>query len=297
MKKIIESKSLKINYCNDYNIITIILTHNCNYNCHYCYDSNNRKIKKDLFINKDFLYIFLKNYQEVFKNKKTQIEILGGEPTLHHDLLSICEMLDKFENIFFVRIISNGSADISVYENIFKILKQKLFISISIHHKYFQGIEKFLKIKNLTDNYELKYMIDNFYSIDDILHNFNLLKDYNINLNALFNVDYPIEYNELLSLAYKDENRSFEITYENNEKTIKHKDELLLNENIFKGMFCDALQTTFKLSADMKFSVFCNKKHYNAISLNDLKKLYYSLPNLVCDSNFCHCYTNFRKYK
>ena len=100
-------------YSNNYNIATIIVNiiDACNYSCYYCYNKKPRT-NKVLDLNK--LYNFCKWYYDNI-NRHINICILGGEPTLHKDLLNFCKCISSTFSEMKCIVITNFSQDLNYY--------------------------------------------------------------------------------------------------------------------------------------------------------------------------------------
>lgn len=83
----------------------------CNYNCYYCYNKRPRT-NKLLDLNK--LYDFCKWYHDNI-NSLINICMLGGEPTLHPDLLRFCQKITSTYPTVKCGIITNFSKDLKYY--------------------------------------------------------------------------------------------------------------------------------------------------------------------------------------
>ena len=94
-------------YSNNYNIATIIVNiiDARNYSCYYCYNKKPRT-NKVLELNK--LYNFCKWYYDNI-NRHINICILGGEPTLHKDMLNICKCISSTFSEMKCIVIANFS--------------------------------------------------------------------------------------------------------------------------------------------------------------------------------------------
>ena len=118
------------------NIINI-----CNYKCKYCYNINNiNNIKLNLTKLLQFL-IILNN-----KTKKNiQLLFLGGEPTLHPDLL---DFVKKIQNYIFIHLYihSNLSATTEFYFNLLKYQRVNFIFSWHSSNKNF-----YIKAKNIKN--------------------------------------------------------------------------------------------------------------------------------------------------
>ena len=82
---------------NNFKLLVFIID-SCNYSCEYCYNDLPRTNKK-IDLNK--LYFFISEILLKKLNKKyIQLELIGGEPTLHPDLIDFCEKISHIPNIF-----------------------------------------------------------------------------------------------------------------------------------------------------------------------------------------------------
>jgi molybdenum cofactor biosynthesis enzyme MoaA len=107
MKKI---KVLYDNSINDYIHILIYICDRCNYTCEYCYNARPRTL---ILMDLNILLSFLINIK-INTRKKIYIEIIGGEPTLHPDLLDFCKKCNTYTNIT-ISVYTNFSQSIDYY--------------------------------------------------------------------------------------------------------------------------------------------------------------------------------------
>jgi hypothetical protein len=113
-------------------IIAIHITHNCNLTCDSCSDMTN--IGLNWMITKDEFVSWIKNWNG--RIKPDQFHILGGEPTLHKDLVEFLyiarELWGQDQEI---RLMSNGFF-VDRHENLGKVLKEtNTSIDIGLHSK------------------------------------------------------------------------------------------------------------------------------------------------------------------
>lgn len=120
-------------------IISINITDACNFNCSYCIGYHNN-INKSKFIKISTLMLFLKKHIR----RPVNIQLVGGEPTLHPKLNKIVEILVHNNYINQIALITNLTAPLHSYN----FNNSKVFIVASYHGKnFFKFILKYYKIK------------------------------------------------------------------------------------------------------------------------------------------------------
>jgi len=131
-------------YKNSFKLLVYIID-SCNYNCEYCYNDFPRtNIKLDL--NK--LYFFIKNILiDIHKKDYIWLELIGGEPTLHPDLLDFCQKISKLNNIYMT-IYTNFSKDIDFYKTLLSI-DSRISLILSWHSLNKNFKDKFDLIPNI----------------------------------------------------------------------------------------------------------------------------------------------------
>ena len=136
----------------DYINLTISIIDACTQHCDYCY--NKFKRTNNILDLNELLEYLTKSPQ------KLQLDILGGEPTLHPDLYEFCKKAALLPNIYKISIYTNCSANIDFYSKL--LLIQKVFIIFSIHSYQFfkQHINFFNKIYLLSSNIEYRFMFN-----------------------------------------------------------------------------------------------------------------------------------------
>ena len=93
----------------------------CNYNCEYCY---NKKPRTNQLLDLNKLNTFLIDMQKK-TNKIIAVELIGGEPTLHPNLLSFLEKTKNIPNIQFA-ILTNFHKDLQYYLNLIDQYKLRI---------------------------------------------------------------------------------------------------------------------------------------------------------------------------
>ena len=302
MKKLIQSVNTnpKLNTEEKLNAISITLTHDCNLNCHYCYDTPNRKKIKKQFLNLNGFKIFLLNYSK-FTNKQTILNFLGGEPTLHPNFIELLKETKKYNNLI-TKVTTNGSADISLYLEASEILKDNLEINISYHPSNNKGINHYIclldSLKTSKSNISLRFLFDNKENISKMKEEFNILKDHveDIKFDSLFGVEYDEEHLQEVIKIFSEEQRCVKHTYDDSTEELVPSSLIKVIDNPYKGLYCTSLFSKFMLTLDLKFVVMCDpKSRIDALKLSEFKKLRAKLYDNVCSLDKCICWMYFKK--
>lgn len=184
----------------------IYLVNSCNGNCKYCYQDKNLRNDNSLTIEdvKEFIDIL-----EPFQDDKTNrtIELFGGEPLLHRDIVNIIELLTSYN--YKILIATNGTSNLLRDADFLKKLNKNVHVRISLdghtkelHEKYrtFNSFDKIVEnIKIIRANHidmSVKTIINdyNFPFIEDILKyvKYELGVKY-WNYNVLYQLDAFLE--------------------------------------------------------------------------------------------------------
>lgn len=123
-------------------IINIELTKGCNHACVHCYNEAGTKV--------DFLR--LKDFKRIIeKIKETyscfQLRLSGGEPTLHPDIVSICDFVMKCTQEPAHTIITNGTMPTMQFH---KLLATGIQMQISVYGYEYSTYQNFTKGNKLT---------------------------------------------------------------------------------------------------------------------------------------------------
>ena len=97
----------------------------CNYSCRYCY---NKQPRSSLQLDLSSLLHFL-NDAHSKTQKNIFLEIIGGEPTLHPDMVYFCEHLSYCSYIDSIYVYSNFSAPLPTYIKLISLLNVHLNLS------------------------------------------------------------------------------------------------------------------------------------------------------------------------
>jgi len=124
--------------------ITLSVTNLCNYKCEYCpkqlHDGSTPVLDVEVYF-KFFRQLFLDN-PEIENYPSKYITLTGGEPTLYKGIEKLVKFFKEYN--FKITLVSNGSAALSVWE---EILEDINYTSLSFHSKY----SKFNKFSQIID--------------------------------------------------------------------------------------------------------------------------------------------------
>lgn len=172
-------------------IIEVFITDSCNLNCVYCINLSNNYKRKNINLNLFQLYIFIE-YLRVITDKSIQLIFIGGEPTLHPDLLAFCEKIKDHKYINLI-IYTNFQKSEQYYIDF--VQYNNVQFKISFHYIDELETKKFIeKMQLLTQTYHLKIyeiivmLTDNFNNCIDVYSKIKYKFD-NISCSLLVKTD------------------------------------------------------------------------------------------------------------
>lgn len=260
--------------CNCINI-TLMTTSICNYNCKYC--SENDIMQKIVSEYIDFTYVlsFIEQIRRT-SNKKIIIQLYGGEPTLHKELLVFCEQCQTLNcNIV---IYTNFSATTKYYNCLLAFKNIKLIFTI---HTWIDS-EFLIKLKSLdikkldccsfiyifNDKLDVNQQYDMFQSA------FNYLKMHNMHRNIRM---YTLTSTKNYIASYSNEN-------------IEQMKHLLANINCSLSIVDQNVIMTDDIYDQLQYD------HYNWLCSAGKDNFFIDTNNVVfpCYNYFrqCHCNEN-----
>ena len=212
--------------------LVVFICDSCNFNCKYCYNEKPRTgIQLDL--NNLFDYIcFLRDNI----NQCIEINILGGEPTLHNDFVSFCKKISHIDKVSIL-IYSNCSQSKLYYERLLNL--NNIRFDLSYHtlngkrnDNYIKNIIYLANIGYERSKLNITLMIENHDSFNDIkkinqiFMKMGIYKKHNIDYRLVRNTSNTksIAYYSDTELSYfKDKYvnfnnvKTFEVLFDNNE--------------------------------------------------------------------------------
>jgi len=304
------SKLLKLEAITNKHNLTIdyMLTFRCNYNCSYCtsHDINHPLHKYSVEeISESLNYL-----SSLYKDKKIQLILLGGEPFLYKDLLKlITNLKDTFMRI---RITTNLSISLAyIKKNFINFNRDKLRIVASYHPEFSnpdEFIEKILFLQKLNYSIGCTVMMhpDNklfakslyilnklpktaraasLWKMDDHNHIFGNVYKYTESQRKEINKFKFIDSQSYVKATYEDK-----ITYPSVNEII------LQNLDNFKGMKCYAGYEKLHITENGDvYPSACFLKYPNVRLGNMFKKTVRVPTSIVtCPFTFCRCDTDVR---
>ncbi len=287
-------------YDNNYFWIIVYIADICNYNCEYCY---NKKPRTNQLLNLDKLYDFIQ-YIKNISQKNIFLEFIGGEPTLHPNLLSF---LEKTKNICSkIEILTNFSADIELYNN---LLNNNTEIFASWHNSNTQFVNnaKRLKTKNIT--YCVMFENNNWKNSKHVFYELYNLYPESVETSLIGETDIKYsytyeqlrEYKNITDKILKYKNR-YEVTY--SDKSIEYKsfNDLYMNYNYnFKYWKCDAYLNHLYIHVNGDIYPCQSYYDYNANPIGNMYNIQYKekirFKSVICKFNTCSCTYSLKKEK
>ena len=178
----------------DYELVTFSwdIIDVCQYNCSYCSAMN---FNLNTVKHKTHILQAWKNVVKLLSLKSIKVpfsvEILGGEPTLHPDIIDIVDALCVIDNCVQVDLITNLAKPLSFYQKFDKPCNEKLAIEASYHPEYCgdKYIQKVIDLNksefiNVCPNINLPDVPEQWEKTRDLIDTF-IDNDVNIGLNFL----------------------------------------------------------------------------------------------------------------
>lgn len=281
---------------------------NCNYNCQYCYNKMPRTFKS---LNLDYLYTFISQMSENnLSGKRIGIGLIGGEPSLHPDILKFVNNIYNLDNKIFIEFFTNFSYPIDFY---IQLLEKNVSVVASWHsiNSDMNNYSFIEKIKSIP----FKYYTNNQMVIRIMMGNndweyaknafFELREKYNdyIEISLLTDKSGPMmeyskeqlrEFQELKSTTpYNKE--LFILEYEDGSIQKFSMQDLFLNPQLnFKFWKCEAGLNNLYIHVDG--NIYNCQSYYETnlkpiYNLNDCKGEYKKnmFKDCICKSQYCSC--------
>lgn len=235
---------------NNFKLLAFIIDQ-CNYRCEYCYNVLPRTNKR---LNLDKLYYFVsKILIGKLQKQYLELELIGGEPTLHPDLLRFCERIAKIKNIH-TTIYTNFSSPIEYYKKLIGI-DSRITLILSWHTSNKQFMQKLaLFSKEILENnitvsviYEHNNINKALEIFDHVHMNYSYVRelsfpliDNNANYENKYNEQSMVEYNKRLKFV-KDLTR-IKIQYTDNTSEIVDQHYFIVDDETrnYKYWLCNA---------------------------------------------------------
>lgn len=295
--------------------IVAFICDKCNYNCKCCYNEKPRS-NTELDLNVMFEYVcFLQNNI----SQPIEINFLGGEPTLHTQLVEFCKKLSKLNNVEII-IYSNGSQSISYYEYLLNL--DNIRFDLSYHtinnRRNNDYIKKIISLSskgyehsklNITLMLENKDVFEDIKKINQIFMKMNIIQKHNVDYRLIrdfSNIDDMSYYSNVELDYFRDKYvncnkvKTFEVEFD--DKTTKQFSIEEFDMNTFckfNGWNCNAGKETLYCHCDGNM-YSCQSQYIEGNSR--LFNLYdkFELPNdksMICNCKNCRIDCEVTKWK
>jgi organic radical activating enzyme len=282
-----------VSFITKYDIfLNIEVTHNCNFNCWYCYDKNNKNNNTFIDVNDVELTLLL------FSGMRVHVDLLGGEPTLHKNIIQILNVLQKHNCVKKVRFTTNGKSVSNELIDELKNFKKGIIVHISYHPKQSNIFEIETLFKTLMQNeieFSCAFMVDPTVDVSVLEHDLQIMRKYtNCKLHPLYGYDYKEKH--LLFFKNNVEHKRF--LKINNIHVSLENEYFNSYYNPFYDTLCDGMNKRILLTTESKLIAVCdNSIVYNLKmpSLNNFKKFTNKLKITTCKNNNCNCWLNYSR--
>jgi len=282
----------------------------CNHKCHYCFPGSNEgdKLWPDVDIVKTNLSHLLDMYAEHGKTK-SNLYIVGGEPTLWKGLEELCQYLKQRHDII-IEISSNGTRKLNWWKDNAKNFDH---IEISVHRE-FANLDHLIEVCNLL--YESGVFVN-----ADVLMDPNAFEECIANVEKLktskhswpiiakiVHFDGTHRYNDLQLDYFKETIKRYppsdwfirtnkkavrliKIYDDNSVIEVKNDNFLIANNlNKFKGWTCNLGVDFIKIFPDGRITGNCQQKIFGNLYEHQFVNTFEPIINsIICSKELCVC--------
>lgn len=264
----------------------------CNYNCAYCY---NEKPRTNKVLDLNRLYAFLEYLQKRTK-KNIDIELIGGEPTLHPNLIDFCQKLCSLPKTH-CSIYSNFSSNTSLY---IQLLELGVGFTLSSHGQHEDFAAKLDEIpfhyyKKNNINIRIMFEFNEYCNVKTLCEKLLIkYKDYFEPAIIQSNCSvYSSKYIDFYNCIDKEVRQKYVYTVVDANK--KHK---LLTVNMaeqhfknFKYWLCNAGLEYFYIHADGNIYSCINQYEHRQMPLCNINSNFNNiqLKPMICMYDICPC--------
>lgn len=270
----------------------------CQFECSYCTVQNDKTVefKRPVI---DLVLKRLSMYDGPF-----QLEMFGGEPTTHPDLIYAVEELSKVKNCVKIEILTNLRRNINYFKRL-DIPSGKVFVTPSYHPEYHKWgyLEKCIELDKIYKHSKLVPYImlsdrQEFWDVtEEVIKG---LEKHNIKHETTMLVStekYKVHYTDEFYKRFADRIISNDIHSVYYEFEDGHKDYVpyrsVIHEEMihFKGYKCRPLMHEIDLKGNFLNTCFPNDHIDIRLKKQELTK------QRICPNNCCHCDVMYNYYK
>jgi len=272
------------------------LTSWCNYSCTYCSVGRILDTKLDKKTSYSSYVLVVKKLGLV--KDPFVIELLGGEPSIHKDILKILRLLNNIDNCKRIEFITNLSRSYEFYKKLDSEEYNKIELTASYHFEYYNSdfrdkLLKLSKLKGINLSVSVNLPTDQSYwtntkELLEFLKANNILIMINFLHSTLdWTSDYSTEFFEYFDGYFEEE--EIEFVFKDGTKKMLYEHEVIEQKlNMFKGFKCMSL--AYDIFKDGTITRACNRELI-PITMTNLKK------RITCPVDTCDCYTLLQFHK
>lgn len=281
--------------------LMVYIIDKCNLRCSYCYNNfqrSNNEIKLDYVIQLLDMIFRQQRY------KKIELELIGGEPALHPNLLRFClNVHKKFRSKVNTIIFSNFTYPIQIYK---QLLDYDVYLILTLHNNstYKQFFDKLQKIDEqkrkqlvyvsiMYEPYDTNNSLKAFDVLCDMHNDFNKLQFSLVNENENFKPIYTSSQIEEYKKREKFITASkIQLKLSNNQTQIIDDNfffEQPKNQN-FNRWYCETGVQHLYVHADGKIYLCDNTIEDSYVgSIYNLQNFSFPTHGIFCRSQHCPC--------
>ena len=278
-----EDVSLNINY-------NWMLTDLCNYKCKYCFAGYGHDSTRPVTMLREhhirYAWKTVLTRLSLKNIPRFQIDLVGGEPTLHPDIKTIVRNILEITNLDNLFLTTNLSKPLKFFTGLPVV--DNFTINVSYHDAYANKstIEKIINL-NKTHNINVQIMlIDELDAFNNIRNIIKIFEQHNICYSGLYlfpTQTYKPKYNQHLINEYdKLFNNQKKYRYVTTDKVyyLTEKDIMFKQLNRHKGWSCVARTWEIKTNGDIVNMCTRGKAH---------PTLKNTTENVICPHSKCEC--------
>lgn len=252
-----------------FNILAFVCD-KCNYDCWYCY---NKKPRSNKLLNLNTLFLFIKNIKRKIK-KCIEVDLIGGEPTLHPELYNFCKKINQNFSDIIVTIYTNFSLPV---EQIKRYVNENVKFEASWHSKNYDFFKKialfdpqcFRAITIMFEPEFSNFCIDRYNYLRKNRYDVDLQPIIYENENNLYTDIQKQQFNKIID----NDDKLFKLKYDNGKEEIVSHNQILLKTNYnYKRWLCSA-------GIDLLY-IDCNGNIYPCPGVAQLKNNFNAIFNI-----------------
>lgn len=247
-------------------LFQIMLTHQCNFNCTYCYEELDERVMSE----ESFANAYNRIYRNRYKMSSLSVEWFGGEPLLmHNQIMKFSTKLMRLAN--FMRIPYRASISTNAYLLSALVLRNLLSVNVFCFHVTLDGTREYHNQKRICDDGTGSFdtIMGNLSEIKEIkTRTFRIIIRVNLSKDMIHDIDYLMKHLEV-NFAHDDR---FLIYFRPIGDWCGETTGLAPDHNDFKKMLEEVLKSSRRLNYDFYYELlnqgFCPLRRKNSYRIN-----------------------------